>query len=72
MHDDVLLNKAATIERCVARVREEYESDPPSFANNYTRQDAAILNMQRACEAALDMGQHLVRRSCARMLSNSC
>lgn len=24
MADDVLLNKAATIERCVARVREEY------------------------------------------------
>ncbi|MBM3202646.1 DUF86 domain-containing protein, partial [Candidatus Woesearchaeota archaeon] len=27
-----------------------------------TRQDAAILNIQRACEAALDMGQHLIRR----------
>jgi uncharacterized protein YutE (UPF0331/DUF86 family) len=47
MADDVLLNKAAAIERCVARAREEY---------------AAILNIQRACEAALDMGQHLIRR----------
>lgn len=28
----------------------------------HTRQDAAILNIQRACEAALDMGQHLIRR----------
>lgn len=28
----------------------------------FTRQDAAILNIQRACEAALDMGQHLIRR----------
>jgi hypothetical protein len=28
MADDVLLNKAATIERCVARVREEYASTP--------------------------------------------
>lgn len=59
--DDVLLNKAATIERCVQRVKEEYFSDIGSFATNYTRQDAAILNIQRACEAALDMGQHLVR-----------
>ena len=59
--DDVLLNKAATIERCVARAREEYQSDPASFAVNFTRQDAAILNIQRACEAALDMAQHLVR-----------
>jgi uncharacterized protein YutE (UPF0331/DUF86 family) len=62
MADDVLMNKAATIERCVARVREEYLADPEHFATNYTRQDAAILNIQRACEAALDMGQHLVRR----------
>jgi len=62
MHDDVLLNKAATIERCVARAREEYARDPATFATDLTRQDAAILNIQRACEAALDMGQHLIRR----------
>jgi uncharacterized protein YutE (UPF0331/DUF86 family) len=62
MVDDVLINKAATIERCVARAREEYQADPEGFADNHTRQDAAILNIQRACEAALDMGQHLIRR----------
>lgn len=62
MVDDVLINKAATIERCVRRAREEYAADPGSFATNFTRQDAAILNIQRACEAALDMGQHLIRR----------
>ena len=64
MVDDVLLNKAATIERCVGRAREEYFRDPDTFATDLTRQDAAILNIQRACEAALDMGQHLVRRDC--------
>lgn len=62
MADDVLINKAATIERCVARAREEYAADPVGFATNFTSQDAAILNILRACEAALDMGQHLVRR----------
>ncbi len=62
MVDDVLINKAATIERCVARAREEYQVDPDGFADNHTRQDAAVLNIQRACEAALDMGQHLIRR----------
>jgi uncharacterized protein YutE (UPF0331/DUF86 family) len=62
MVDDVLINKAATIERCVARAREEYSVNPQGFAEDYTRQDAAILNIQRACEAALDMGQHLIRR----------
>jgi len=47
---------------CVARAREEYNIGPVSFATNFSRQDAAILNIQRACEAALDIGQHLIRR----------
>jgi len=62
MTDDVILNKVATIERCVQRAREEYEAEPDTFATNYTRQDAAILNIQRACEAALDIGHYLIRR----------
>jgi uncharacterized protein YutE (UPF0331/DUF86 family) len=62
MVDDVLLNKAAIIERCVARAREEYAKDPVGFASDFTLQDAAILNIHRACEAALDMGQYLIRR----------
>lgn len=62
MADDVVLNKAATIERCVARAREEYAAAGADFANNFSRQDAAVLNIQQACEAALDLGQHLIRR----------
>lgn len=61
MADDVLLNKAATIERCVARAREEYAKDPATFAQDQTRQDAAILNLQRACEASIDAGNRLIR-----------
>jgi uncharacterized protein YutE (UPF0331/DUF86 family) len=62
MRDDVLFNKAATIERCVARAKEEFLAAGEFFATDFTRQDAAVLNVQRACEAALDMGQHLIRR----------
>ncbi len=62
MIDDVLINKAAIIERCVARAREEYAHDPKQFETDFTRQDAAILNIQRACEATLDMGQYLIRK----------
>ena len=61
MADDVLINKAATIERCVRRAREEYAAAGAGFATDFTRQDAAVLNIQRACEAALDMGHHLIR-----------
>ncbi len=61
MANDILINKAASIERCINRVREEYAKAGVNFATDYSRQDAAILNIQRACEAALDMGQHIVR-----------
>lgn len=62
MVDDVIINKCATLERCVNRIREEYTNAGEQFDTDYTRQDAAILNIQRACEAALDMGQYLIRR----------
>ena len=31
MADDVLINKAATIERCVKRAREAYDRDPATL-----------------------------------------
>ncbi|MEQ1760150.1 MAG: DUF86 domain-containing protein [Vicinamibacterales bacterium] len=39
MADDVLLNKAAAIERAVQRVREEYAGDDRNLVDNQTRQD---------------------------------
>ena len=62
MVDDVVLNKAAIIERCVARVREEYAGDPKRLRDDITRQDSIILNLQRACEAAIDLAMHVVRK----------
>jgi uncharacterized protein YutE (UPF0331/DUF86 family) len=62
MADDVLINKLTTIERCVKRARDEKAAAGPGFASDFTRQDAAVLNVQRACEAALDIGQHLIRQ----------
>lgn len=61
MADDVLVNKAATIERCIRRVREEHAGDDANLLANQTRQDAIVLNLQRACEAAIDAAMHLVR-----------
>lgn len=60
--DDVVLNKAATIERCLQRVREVFADDDHNIYGDQTRQDAIVLNLQRACEAAIDLGMHLVRR----------
>ena len=62
MVDDVVLNKAAIIERCVKRVRDLYADDDANLFEDITRQEAIVLNLQRACEAAIDLAMHLVRR----------
>jgi uncharacterized protein YutE (UPF0331/DUF86 family) len=61
MADDVILNKAGVIERCIARVREEHAGDDRNLLDDMTRQDSIILNLQRACEAAIDLAMHLVK-----------
>jgi uncharacterized protein YutE (UPF0331/DUF86 family) len=60
MTDAVLVRKAQTIERCVVRARQEYAVAGSGFNTDFTRQDAAILNIQRACEASLDMAQRVI------------
>lgn len=59
MGNDVIYNKIAIIERCLHRINEEYDND---FNNlkNYTKQDSIILNIQRACEASIDLAMHIV------------
>ena len=61
MADDVILNKAGVIERCIARVREEHDGNDENLMNNFTRQDSIILNLQRACEATIDLAMHIVK-----------
>jgi len=60
MADDVILNKAATIERCLQRVLNEYAGDKQNLVSNQTKQDAIILNLQRACESAIDLSMYVV------------
>ncbi len=59
MIDDVILNKRQIIERCISRIHEEYQDDIQNL-QNYTKQDSIILNLQRACEACIDLAMHLV------------
>ena len=59
MKNDIIINKNATIERCIYRINEEYNNDPENL-KNYTKQDSIILNIQRACEACIDIAMHIV------------
>jgi uncharacterized protein YutE (UPF0331/DUF86 family) len=58
----VILGKVASVQRAVARAREEYAAAGAAFATDRTRQDAAILNILRACESALDLANIIVRQ----------
>jgi len=59
MIDDVILNKIEIIKRCIRRAKEEYDCNPKNL-ENYTKQDSITLNIQRACEAVIDLGMHVI------------
>lgn len=61
--NDVLLNKTATIVRCIKRINEEFSADEQAFLLNFTKQDSVILNLQRACEASLDIANFLIKKN---------
>ncbi|OQW64086.1 MAG: toxin-antitoxin antitoxin component [Proteobacteria bacterium HN_bin10] len=60
MPDNVIIAKADIVERCIKRAREELAASQ-DFVVDYTRQDAAILNVERACEAAIDIMNRIIR-----------
>ena len=62
MIDDVTLNKAAIVRRCISRVQEEYQGDS-SRLDDFTTQDSVVLNLLRACEAVIDLAMHIISRS---------
>lgn len=54
--------KIAAIVHCVERARFEYAQAGDDFKRNFTRQDAAVLNVTRACEPAIDLANMLIRK----------
>jgi uncharacterized protein YutE (UPF0331/DUF86 family) len=58
--DDLCRNKAAIMERAIRRIHQEFQADPT--LQNLTHLDAMTLNIERACQAAIDLAMHLVAR----------
>jgi len=56
---DVVLAKAAAIQRCLKRIKETTRLDPKSL-DDIDKQDIFILNLQRAVQAAIDLAIHIV------------
>lgn len=59
MGNDIIYNKIEIIERCIGRINEVYEGKIENLMD-YTKQDSIILNIQRACEATIDLAMHIV------------
>lgn len=60
--NDIVLNKKESIERCIKQIRAYYQlpaAEP--FEEDYLRQDAIALNLQRACEQCIDLANHTIR-----------
>lgn len=59
--DDIILNKVSIIEKCINRIKEEYVGYEDKLEKNYTKQDSIVLNLERACQACIDLGMYIVR-----------
>lgn len=70
--DDVILNKTASIQRCLKRIRTVYSrSTGLAFADDFDKQDIVILNLVRAAEQTLDLANYLVRKEQLGLPQNS-
>lgn len=58
-NEAVIINKYETIERCLSRIREEYENNSENL-EDYRRMDGIVLNLQRACEAVCDVAMYVI------------
>jgi uncharacterized protein YutE (UPF0331/DUF86 family) len=59
---DVGAQKIASLQRCVSRAREAYGAAGAEIRTNYNLQDAAILNVIRACDTAIDLANMAIRK----------
>ena len=60
--ENVFVQKITSLQRCVARARSLRGRAGNDFADNFDLQDAAVLNVLRACETSIDLANMLLRR----------
>jgi uncharacterized protein YutE (UPF0331/DUF86 family) len=56
---DIVLAKVAVIQRCLSRIRSVTGLNPDCL-DDIDKQDIFVLNLQRAVQAAIDLGAHVV------------
>lgn len=60
---DIALNKKDSIERCIQQIRRYYtQPDAKPFAEDFLRQDAIAINLQRVCQLCIDLANLTIRK----------
>ncbi len=57
--NDIVTNKVQTIHRCLHQIGVYFGGRPERLEDQQV-EDAVVLNLQRACEAAIDLANHIV------------
>lgn len=60
MIDDVVIEKINVIKNCLRRILEITDGDPANL-DNLDKQDAYVLNLQRAVQASIDLANITIR-----------
>ncbi len=59
---ELTAQKITSLQRCVARAREAMSEAGADFRQSFNLQDAAVLNVIRACDTTLDLANMLIRK----------
>ena len=60
--NEIILNKKVSIERCIEQIDTYYAVDNGlPFVMDHLKQDAIAMNLQCACELAIDIANHLIK-----------
>jgi uncharacterized protein YutE (UPF0331/DUF86 family) len=59
--NNILTNKAASLERCLKRIRDEYTGFEDALLTNFTKQDSIVLNLERSCQICIDMALVVIK-----------
>jgi uncharacterized protein YutE (UPF0331/DUF86 family) len=61
--NDIILNKKDSVERCIKQIRLYYgKPSDVDFEEDYLKQDAIAVNLQRAAEQIIDLANHVIKR----------
>jgi len=58
IENDVIINKTTTIERCLKRLADTYSGNFNDL-EDLDKQDIMMINLQRACQATIDLAMHI-------------